>query len=159
MMLSEKKLNILADLMEKVFWWDKVEERQFSTLVTPVLIFEILFWNWYVEQSHSTCVFSPQHDDTHDTWLITKINDIWFSFSKIIFIVVVVVICFNLPLGEWSLGLIPFGLKSLGLMTLVTWLNFFKLSVSGVGHEFRTFRQKHGGGRFGKKNMPKRLRL
>ena len=25
--------------------------------------------------------------------------------------------------------------------------------------EFRTFRQNHGDGRFGKKNMPKRLRL
>ena len=31
--------------------------------------------------------------------------------------------------GKWSLGLIPFGLKSLGLMTLVTWLKNFKPSV------------------------------
>ena len=37
-------------------------------------------------------------------------------------------------LGKWSLGLMPFGLKSLGLIQLVTWLNFFKLSVSGIGH-------------------------
>ena len=36
--------------------------------------------------------------------------------------------------GKWSLGLMPFGLKSLGLIQLVTWLNFFKLSVSGIGH-------------------------
>ena len=28
-----------------------------------------------------------------------------------------------------------------------------------TSHGFWTFRQKHGGGRFGKKNMPKRLRL
>ena len=31
--------------------------------------------------------------------------------------------------GKWSLGLMPFG-----LIQLVTWLNFFKLSVSGIGH-------------------------
>ena len=36
--------------------------------------------------------------------------------------------------GKWSLGLMPFGLKSFGLIQLVTWLNFFKLSVSGIGH-------------------------
>ena len=35
--------------------------------------------------------------------------------------------------GKWSLGIMPFGLKSLGLIQLVTWLNFFKLSVSGIG--------------------------
>ena len=36
--------------------------------------------------------------------------------------------------GKWSLGLMPFGLKSFGLIQLVTWLNFFKLSVSDIGH-------------------------
>ena len=36
--------------------------------------------------------------------------------------------------GKWSLGLMPFGAKSFGLIQLVTWLNFFKLSVSGFGH-------------------------
>ena len=36
--------------------------------------------------------------------------------------------------GKWSLGLMPFGLKSFGLIQLVTWLNIFKLSVSGIGH-------------------------
>ena len=36
--------------------------------------------------------------------------------------------------GKWSLGLLPFGLKSFGLIQLVTWLNFLKLSVSGIGH-------------------------
>ena len=36
--------------------------------------------------------------------------------------------------GKLSLGLMPFGLKSFGLKQLVTWLNFFKLSVSGIGH-------------------------
>ena len=36
--------------------------------------------------------------------------------------------------GKWSLGLMPFGLKSFGLIQLVTWLNFFKLKVSGIGH-------------------------
>ena len=36
--------------------------------------------------------------------------------------------------GKWSLGLMPFGLKSFGLIQLVTWPNFFKLSVSGIGH-------------------------
>ena len=36
--------------------------------------------------------------------------------------------------GKWSLGLMPFGLKSLGLIQLVTWLNFFKPRVSGIGH-------------------------
>ena len=36
--------------------------------------------------------------------------------------------------GKWSLGLMPFGLKSIGLIQLVTWLIFFKLSVSGIGH-------------------------
>ena len=36
--------------------------------------------------------------------------------------------------GKWSLGLMPFGLKSFGLIQLVTWLNFFKLSVSSIGH-------------------------
>ena len=36
--------------------------------------------------------------------------------------------------GKWSLGLMPFGLKSLGLIQLVTWLIFLKLSVSGIGH-------------------------
>ena len=36
--------------------------------------------------------------------------------------------------GKWSLGLMPFGLKSFGLIQLVTWLNFFKPSVSGIGH-------------------------
>ena len=36
--------------------------------------------------------------------------------------------------GKWSLGLMPFGFKSFGLIQLVTWLNFFKLSVSGIGH-------------------------
>ena len=36
--------------------------------------------------------------------------------------------------GKWSLGLMPFGLKSFSLIQLVTWLNFFKLSVSGIGH-------------------------
>ena len=35
---------------------------------------------------------------------------------------------------KWSLGLMPFGLKSFGSIQLVTWLNFFKLSVSGIGH-------------------------
>ena len=36
--------------------------------------------------------------------------------------------------GKWSLGLMPFGLKSFGLIQLVTWLNFLKLSVSVIGH-------------------------
>ena len=36
--------------------------------------------------------------------------------------------------GKWSLGLMPFGLKSFGLIQLVTWPNFFKLTVSGIGH-------------------------
>ena len=36
--------------------------------------------------------------------------------------------------GKWSLGLMPFGLKSFGLIQLVTWPNFLKLSVSGIGH-------------------------
>ena len=36
--------------------------------------------------------------------------------------------------GKWSLGLMPLGLKSFGLIQLVTWLNFFKPSVSGIGH-------------------------
>ena len=36
--------------------------------------------------------------------------------------------------GKWSLGLMPFGLKSFGLIQLVIWPNFFKLSVSGIGH-------------------------
>ena len=36
--------------------------------------------------------------------------------------------------GKWSLGLMPFGLKSFGLIQLVTWLNFLKPSVSGIGH-------------------------
>ena len=40
--------------------------------------------------------------------------------------------------GNWSLGLMPFGLKSFGLIQLVTWLNFFKLSVSGIGREYDT---------------------
>ena len=35
---------------------------------------------------------------------------------------------------KWSLGLIPFGLKSLVLMTLVIWPNFLRLSVSDIGH-------------------------
>ena len=38
------------------------------------------------------------------------------------------------PTGKWSLGLMPFGLKSFGLIQLFTWPNFFKLSVSGIGH-------------------------
>ena len=36
--------------------------------------------------------------------------------------------------GKWSLGLMPFGLESFGLIQLVTWPNFFKLSVLGFGH-------------------------
>ena len=36
--------------------------------------------------------------------------------------------------GKWSLGLMPFDLKSFGLKQLATWLNFFRLSVSGIGH-------------------------
>ena len=40
----------------------------------------------------------------------------------------------TVPNGKWSLGLMPFGLKYFGLIQLVTWLNFFKLSVSGIGH-------------------------
>ena len=36
--------------------------------------------------------------------------------------------------SNWSLGLMLFGLKSFGLIQLVTWLNFFKLSVSAIGH-------------------------
>ena len=36
--------------------------------------------------------------------------------------------------GKWSLGLMPFGLESFGLIQWVTWLNFFMLSVSGIGH-------------------------
>ena len=40
----------------------------------------------------------------------------------------------NIFMGKWSLGLMPFGLKSFGLIQLVTWLNFLKLSVSGIGH-------------------------
>ena len=36
--------------------------------------------------------------------------------------------------GKWSLGLMPFGLKSFGLIQLVTWLKFFKLSVSGISY-------------------------
>ena len=39
-----------------------------------------------------------------------------------------------LSAGKWSLGLMPFGLKSFGLIQLVTWLNFFEPSVSGIGH-------------------------
>ena len=35
---------------------------------------------------------------------------------------------------KWSLGLMPFGLKSFGLIQLVTWPNFFKPSASGIGH-------------------------
>ena len=35
---------------------------------------------------------------------------------------------------KWSRGLLPFGLKYLGQMTLVTWLKSFRLSVSGIGH-------------------------
>ena len=35
----------------------------------------------------------------------------------------------GLRMGKWSLGLRPFDLKQ-----LVTWPNFFKLSVSGIGH-------------------------
>ena len=38
------------------------------------------------------------------------------------------------PNGKWSVGLMPFGLKLFGLIQLVTWLNFFKLSVSGFDH-------------------------
>ena len=41
---------------------------------------------------------------------------------------------YHIQEDKWSLGLIPFGLKSLGLMTLVTWLKNFKPSVSGLGH-------------------------
>ena len=39
-----------------------------------------------------------------------------------------------LQIGEWSLGLMPLGLKSFGLIQLVTWPNFLKPSVSGIGH-------------------------
>ena len=38
----------------------------------------------------------------------------------------------SLP-GRRSLGSMPFGLKSSGLIQLVTWLNFFKPSVSCIG--------------------------
>ena len=40
---------------------------------------------------------------------------------------------FSSSFGNWSLGLMPFGLKSFGLIQLVTWLNFFRLNVSGIG--------------------------
>ena len=33
--------------------------------------------------------------------------------------------------GNWSLGLMPFGLKSFGLIQLVTWLDFFKAKCRG----------------------------
>ena len=36
--------------------------------------------------------------------------------------------------GKWSLGLMPLGLKSFGLIQLVYWLNFLKPSVPGIGH-------------------------
>ena len=36
--------------------------------------------------------------------------------------------------SKWSIGLMPFGLKSFGLIQLVTWPNFFKVSVSGIVH-------------------------
>ena len=35
--------------------------------------------------------------------------------------------------SKWSLGLMTFGLKLFGLIQLVTWLNFFEVSVSGIG--------------------------
>ena len=72
----------------------------------------------------------------------------WIVIRRVLSInrkrIINIIVPFNVDHGEvdkykvqsrsckWSLGLMPFGLESFGLIQLVTWLNFFELSVSGI---------------------------
>ena len=52
-----------------------------SSLLVVFLLLVYWYSGWYgvpyFRRRPRVCVFSPQHDDTHGTWLMTKINDIW----------------------------------------------------------------------------------